>query len=252
MIKRLNNYRRSCGPTGPKALLSPRTAFLFPLLSMFTTQGGSPEALKPLNSAPETPPGRILIASECHNGSQGVSGRKISRLDLRDIALPTFYFGNRNVCTYCGEVPSTEDHVIARSYQTDRRRNTTNPMGPMTYSCTKCNGYLLSKYFDSFLERCACVHSKLTKKAKPILWTKAQLKCLDPSLQQYIAHDSAKRLLLRMRADWFESIDFLLNIEQITWLPEIRGNGFLFEYFRSTLGIFSELDRWPNKMGRRN
>jgi hypothetical protein len=88
----------------------------------------------------------------------------------------------------------------------------------------------------------------LNHKAKPVLWSQKQIAGLSWELQQLVRAERCKLLLLRFRADWFESRDFLLNIENLLFTDVFdprgrRYNSFLHGYFSTTLYRLRELYR---------
>jgi hypothetical protein len=159
---------------------------------------------------------------------------------IESTRLPVFEFGDRRRCTYCGDPATARDHVIAVSYQQQTRTKAFSECGPWTWSCTECNTTLSNRWFDSFDERCRWVSWRLQKRVKPILWTEAQLARLDFKLQNHIRQQTAKAKWSRYRADFYESRDYYLNLESLTWELARRdtvtdARKFLAGYFRQTL-----------------
>lgn len=162
--------------------------------------------------------------------------------------LPNFTFGNPNLCTYCGDDAQSIDHVIAVAYQKSQNRFNTDKLkyGPITYCCSSCNSFLGSSFFDSFELRCRYVSGKLNERAFAVLWTEAEIKKLDYSLADYIQREKNKRLWYRFRSDWFQSREFLLNLEELKWQPILdktspKYNEQLFNYFQTTLSFLNLL-----------
>lgn len=159
--------------------------------------------------------------------------------------LPKFKFGNPNCCAYCGDPPSGRDHVIPVSFQHLRKdqRNATN--GPTTWACQPCNSKLGANWFDDFDDRCRWIRDRIDSAVKPVVWHDYELAKLDYGLRIYIKSESARRLWQRSRADWYESRDYWLNIENLQWqLAEFNPSnpGFLFleSYFRRTIQFLKE------------
>lgn len=169
---------------------------------------------------------------------QGV-GKITSEVEMK---LPHFRFGSPTVCAYCGDVPCGIDHVMVVASQAFvRKQADRTSYGPTTFSCASCNSQILgSRGFDSFLSRCEFVSEKLSRKAKPVKWSERELSKLDYHLRVYIEQENAKRLWWRQRQDWFQSRDWLLNLEPLTFQkcfdptsPKFSAE--LFSYFKSTL-----------------
>lgn len=158
--------------------------------------------------------------------------------------IPHFDFGSPTTCTYCGDDANATDHVIAVSYQKSGRRKPSDRhgYGPVTYCCISCNSILSNKWFNGFEERCRHVSTSLNRHATAVQWTNKEIAKVDYSLQGYLEHERNKRLWYRYRADWFQSKDFFLNIEQLRYEPALDRfspvyNEALADYFRSTLAF---------------
>lgn len=153
--------------------------------------------------------------------------------------LPVFSFGDTFRCTYCGHPAKTRDHVIAVSYQRPSRRKANSTCGPWCPCCNECNSHLYSHYFDTFEERCRFIQHRLELKAKPILWSIQETQHLDHNLRTYILNNRELRLSYRARADFFESRDFYIQIENLIHhcnnLLETTAGQFLQSYFQSTI-----------------
>ena len=156
--------------------------------------------------------------------------------------IPFFYIGSNKLCTYCGDPPTQLDHVIPVSYQTDIPvpQGRLTKFGPLAHSCRSCNTTLGNKYFSTFQERCEFASNAIDADTKPVTWSKKELKELDYSLQRYVEQAQARRLWMRFRSDWYQSRDYLLNIERIAWEPCLdrdskRYNEKMFNYFESTI-----------------
>lgn len=174
---------------------------------------------------------------------KGLKRRSHSILDSH---IPTFWFGSSNVCTYCGDNAQGVDHVIPWSFQKDRPRHHQHASGPMTYACTLCNSFLSNRFFSDFRMRCEFVRDYLDRKARPVIWHNYELEKLDYTVRTYIQKQQKRRLWLRMRADWFEGRDFLLNLEPLLWerhLDRFSGTFHkgLHDYFWSTLNMLKHL-----------
>lgn len=156
-------------------------------------------------------------------------------------ALPAFSFGSPILCTYCGDPPADRDHVIPVAFQRTHARQRFEANGPLTWACKSCNSRLHSQWFDSFDARCRWVRDRLNIKAKAVEWSNDEINRLGHSLQSYVRNDRAQRIWQRNRADWYESRDYWLNIENLQWAmsgfnPNNPGVKFLADYFRCSLG----------------
>lgn len=116
----------------------------------------------------------------------------------------------------------------------------------MTYACTRCNSFLSNRFFSDFKTRCEFVRDYLNRMARPVTWHGWELAKLDHGLRSYVQKEQRRRLWLRMRADWFEGRDFLLNIEPLLWerhldrFSDTFHKG-LYDYFWSTLNMLKLL-----------
>lgn len=162
--------------------------------------------------------------------------------DRLDISLPNFFFGNEKICTYCGDPASGVDHIIPFVYQRSGKRTAAfkTQGGPVTGCCRYCNSIKGDKHFSSFDECCRYIRDRLDIEAKPVVWSIKEIKQLDYKLQSYIESERKRRLWLRGRADWFESRDFLLNLENLLWIPCLQKqdeqyNKQMFNYFEWTI-----------------
>lgn len=158
------------------------------------------------------------------------------------MTLPFFTIGHHKFCVYCGDHATETDHVICVSSQTihpkPARRRT--DFGPIAHCCKSCNHILHDKGFDNFDQRCKHVADNINASTQAVIWTKEEIQKLDISLRRYVEHDQARRLWMRMRADWFQSRDYLLNLEQLAWEPCLikdnpKFNQEMFDYFEVTL-----------------
>lgn len=154
--------------------------------------------------------------------------------------LPHFTFGNRLDCTYCGDPPNCQDHVIAVSYQHGHYKARRESNGPMCWACGDCNRALYNRYFDTFKARCEWARWRIEKKVKPIEWHQRELMRLDYTVRSYCEQQMRKSHWLRSRSDWYQSREFYLNLESLVWETiQLRGGGagskFLLGYFASII-----------------
>ena len=154
--------------------------------------------------------------------------------------LPFFKFGHESVCAYCGEYADTTEHCIAVSYQGTNDNSRTTGFGPITYACNDCNSSLTNRYFDTFKLKCEWANERLKRKCKAILWSKQELETLDHSLKTHIERQQARSLLTQLRADYYLSRDFCLNLEGLCFevaqlLPTSDENRFIKSYFSESV-----------------
>lgn len=188
-----------------------------------------------------------MLAARSTSIATTASGKALTKNTQRllSVRLPSFKFGTPQHCTYCGELPNSVDHVIPVAYQhvSDFERLDAN--GPWTYACSTCNSKLGSNFFDTFRDRCQWLHGKLEVAGSPICWNAWDFVALDYNLQQFIKSDERRRKWLRIRADWYGSRDFLLNIENLQWgLPSLNSGPacrFLLDYFGPTVAEIKAL-----------
>lgn len=156
--------------------------------------------------------------------------------------LPTFRIGQGKECVYCGDSPSGLDHIIPVSFQTLTRKpkNRRRDYGPLAFACFDCNQGFCERQFDTFDARCQFARDRIAKKAKPIHWTEAQLQELDYKLQTYARHSTQLYRWLRDRADWYESANYIRNLEALQWERALRQHQFFAAYFAPTLALITE------------
>lgn len=134
--------------------------------------------------------------------------------------LPAFTFGIKTNCTYCGDMATVLDHVIAVSYQKYETRSSKEPKaGPRTHACADCNRALGNRYFSTFEERLSWASFRLKLKCKPINWAEREIAALDHSLRQYVRSHRNKRLAMQQRADWLHGREQSLAIDSLTYEP---------------------------------
>ncbi len=159
--------------------------------------------------------------------------------------LPDFVFGSVTCCGYCGDPANARDHIVPVSFTFSRgrqkdRKKMPEGGGPVMRCCSRCNGYLGSRFFPTFLERVQFMNEKLKSKVKPIIWTKQEINALDISLRDIVLKDVQRRRWAQNRADWYESRDFWLNLEPLTYQPCLKPGNRAFharcyEMFESTI-----------------
>lgn len=167
----------------------------------------------------------------------GITLIKMQRKILLFNNLPYFRFGNDSVCTYCGDPATERDHVIPVIFQHnhDQQRGTIN--GPITYACHRCNCSLGSHWFDTFSERCRWLSDRIVDGGVTVTWHGWEMAWLDHTLRSYVKKRRNYRKWQAERADWYESRDYWLNIENLQWELQIHSasNPFLKNYFALTL-----------------
>lgn|SRR5438128_1757553 len=162
------------------------------------------------------------------------------------ISLPHFIIGSINCCVYCGDPANVYDHLIPVSYQQlSRRRFYASRLGPKAWACNSCNQKLSNRLFDTFDLRCRFIRDWLNDQAKPIQWNQKEIaQLVDYKLKTFIHHQRSLRRWLRFRADWYESKDYLLNLESIQWQHGAL-HGPLTFYFAPTLYLIrSYYENW--------
>lgn len=165
-----------------------------------------------------------------------------------NIGLPSFFFGNERVCTYCGDPADGIDHIIPFAYQRSGKRTAAFKVqgGPRTGCCKYCNSIKGDRHFLSFDECCRDIRDRLDDEASPVVWSMREIRKLDYTLRTYVEQQRRRRLWLRGRADWYESRNFLLNLESLLWVPFLeKGNlkydKFLGNYFEYTIAFVKTL-----------
>ena len=86
------------------------------------------------------------------------------------------------------------------------------------------------------------MHEFLDDRTAAIIWTKEETDQLDHKLRTFVKHRVQWSRWMRMRADWYESRDYLLCLEPLLWQPEIdrynpKANPFLVSFFHDTLSL---------------
>ena len=142
-----------------------------------------------------------------------------------------FTFGNKHICTYCGEPADTIDHTIPYSIFHDEeisghRKNFS--VGFMTYCCRECNNLLGNRMFYTFQERCKYVNTRLRNKYKKfmgVVWDEEDLSQLSGNLREEIERSNRLNRRLRERVSWQDSKEFLSMLEktmdEVYWSNEI-------------------------------
>ena len=97
-----------------------------------------------------------------------------------------------------------------------------------------------SHMFDSFDDRCRFVQASLEAKAKPVLWSQAEIRELDYVLGSAVQVCRRRLMLLRMRADWYGGPDYVRNIENLEWEPKVKARAEYRDYFKHTLALIVE------------
>lgn len=175
---------------------------------------------------------------------------KVERLEAR---YPGFVFGDGRQCAYCGDPAQDRDHVFPVSFMTTTDRSVhrrLKELGPQTYSCKQCNAWLSNRYFDTFRDRCVAVYDTLINRAgdESAHWEEQELKRLGYGLQSFVRQHQARRAWYLMRADWWLSDDYFLNIESLLYEPFLttthpKYHNEYYRYFRDTIsGINRCLD----------
>lgn len=125
---------------------------------------------------------------------------------LRDF-VPSFVFGDRDACTYCGDTPVCLDHVIPlSSYSVKARNSGSAEPGVRTYACESCNLRLGAKVFQSFEERMLHVKELLMKDSRKFSrdasWSDDELAELDYTLQTYVKTRQMAMRLCDEKVQW--------------------------------------------------
>lgn len=169
--------------------------------------------------------------------------------------IPSIKFGTEGVCTYCGDSATSVDHCIPVSFQTlEKRKGKMAKYGPQTPSCVHCNSKLASKCFDTFYDRCRYVSDLWQRELKPVLWTQREIEGLSGWLRVRVNHEMNRRMWAYNRADWMDTRDFWLNIENLTWDERLLVGSktfhpALYEYFKSMVALanLAYSETWTRK-----
>lgn len=119
----------------------------------------------------------------------------------------------------------------------------------MTYACRECNCHILhSRMFSTFEVRSEYVHNWLENRVKAVFWSMRDIEALSWELRELVRGDRNRRLLMRFRADWYESRTYLLNIENLLFTDIFspghpKYNRVLHDYFSTTIFRLRELYR---------
>ncbi len=116
----------------------------------------------------------------------------------------------------------------------------------MTTACRPCNIKLNNKYFETFLDRCQFAKDDLERRVQPILWTQSQLERLDYTLRTMVENSIKRAIWWRLRADWYQSREFWLNIEPLLWQECLSAdyanhNPAMSRYFHSARRMIQEV-----------
>lgn len=107
-------------------------------------------------------------------------------------------------CGYCGDIPSTEDHVPPISARSMLVR--TNEAHDYAFhsipACRNCNCIILGRLaYWTFGERARYVATKLPASTGSIGWTRPEIAALGPNLRQFIQNAENQAIIAECRAD---------------------------------------------------
>ena len=131
--------------------------------------------------------------------------------------IPNILFGQKNVCTYCGQEATTIDHVVPVSFYGVPRNILNNDNGIRTYACQSCNSSLGSRVFLTFkarLTHISSVHKKKSLKTKS-KWSEKELVELDFKLQTFIRHRKNVSDTNSNKVSWIGSSRFRRTIKNL-------------------------------------
>lgn len=128
--------------------------------------------------------------------------------------VPDYLFGLKGICTYCGDIAQTVDHVIPVSFFDGKivRSASVKNKGVRTYACSDCNCMLSNKYFESFRERCKYVNQGIERRFKKVLnmpvWTDEEFKELGKNMRSRLAEKLNLKALVLERIRWQTTNEF--------------------------------------------
>lgn len=169
-------------------------------------------------------------------------------------ALPGFIFGTPKHCTYCGEIPTQQDHVVPSVMTTSSRNKPEWSSGPTCYCCADCNAHLSYRYFETFRERCEWQRDRIDRLALPIRWAPEEIAELNHELQTLIRQNVVRLELLATRASWYQTREYYQNIENLVYAlqqikPDTDGNRSILAFFAQTVLDIAQLWK-PNRLDR--
>lgn len=128
--------------------------------------------------------------------------------------IPDYLFGQRGICTYCGDTGNSIDHVIPVSYFDDniKRSGKLNSKGIRTHSCSDCNSILNDKYFESFYERCQYVNKRIQQRFKKIInlppWSPEEFAKLGKNIKASLGEKLNLKGVVLERLRWQSTNEF--------------------------------------------
>lgn len=128
--------------------------------------------------------------------------------------VPDYLFGCMGICTYCGDISNTLDHVIPVSFFDGRmvRAGSMRGKGVRTYSCSDCNAVLSNKYFESFRKRCQYVNQAIERRYKTVLnlpvWTPEEFAELGKNIKSRLAEKMNLKAIVLERIRWQTTNEF--------------------------------------------
>lgn len=128
--------------------------------------------------------------------------------------VPDYLFGQRGICTYCGDTANSIDHVIAVSYFDDSitRSGALSSKGIRTYSCKDCNCVLNNKYFETFSERCGYVNKRIRQRFKKVInlppWSQEEFAKLGKNIKASLGAKLNLKSVVLERLRWQSTNEF--------------------------------------------
>ena len=156
--------------------------------------------------------------------------------------------GQFGLCTYCGGEGANEcEHVIPFAYCGLPGDTNRKSVGPQVWSCMLCNQMIGSKIFNSFQDRALYVSNCYGEKRAKYgsAWQEDELSKLSWGLAEFIRNRIKIGYGFRMASDWFNSADYLSNLEAVTCEPLLDKshsafNNTYYEFFQSTINAVRE------------
>lgn len=111
-------------------------------------------------------------------------------------------------CVYCGDQATCVDHIIPRSFQTEKLRGRYRQLRSsqdknLVPACNECNILAGNRVFDSFNDKKEFIRTRLRVRYADVLglpyWSESELKELSSRMSGYVKRQIAQKEILEMR-----------------------------------------------------
>jgi hypothetical protein len=162
--------------------------------------------------------------------------------DAEKFTVPSFIFGDPEICMYCGAMSEDIDHVFPvgkRAFNSQELE--IKPFnGVRTYSCVSCMKALGNHTFKTFAKRLKFVlkfnREQSKKFGRKASWSDREINALDYTLQTYVRSKQNEMRALDAKVTWMSSLPFRIAIRNLSRVRELdradmRYREWLADYF---------------------